>query len=99
MRPGPRLFLGMADAVAGRHQVDLAGPDDLFRSQAVAVQDLAFQHPGERLQAEVRMRPHVQRLAGLRVRRPQVIQKAPGAHHAALAGGQGAEVLVFDLAR
>jgi len=35
-------ILGMGDAVAGGHRVDLAGADDLLVAQAVAVQHLAL---------------------------------------------------------
>jgi hypothetical protein len=72
-------FLGVRDAVARGHQVDLAGADDLLVAQAVAVQHLAFEHPGEGLQRRMRVRPHAQAPAGRKVRRPGVVQKTPGA--------------------
>jgi hypothetical protein len=43
----------VGDAPTGGHQVELAGPDELFGAEAVAVQHLALQQPGDRLQADV----------------------------------------------
>ena len=91
--------LGVDNAAPGRHQVHLAGPDDLLIPQAVAVHDLAVDHPGEGLQADVRMRPHAQALPRPVSHRSRLIQETPGANHAPLAAGQGAadgEVLADD---
>ena len=85
---GQRVF-GVGDAVPGRHQVDLAGAHDLFAAQAVAVQDLPLDHPGEGLQARVRVRPDMQAGAFLHIDRPNVVEKAPGAHPAPVPRGQG----------
>ena len=86
---GRLAFLGMGDAVAGRHQVDLAGADDLGVAQAIAVQHFAADHPGEGLQADVRMRAdlHARRRG---VGRTGVVEKAPGADLAQGALGNGA---------
>lgn len=87
---GLRGVFGVGDAVAGGHQVDLAGADQLFVAQAVAVQDFAGHRPGEGLQADVRAGADMQ--AGVRgeVDRADVVEEAPGADHAPVAGGQGA---------
>src|SRR3546814_20404917 len=56
--------LGMGNAATCGHQVDLAGPDDLRATQAVAMHRLAFDHPGEGLQADVWMRRAEERRVG-----------------------------------
>jgi hypothetical protein len=53
--------LRVGDAPPGRHPVDLARADRLFRAHAVAVHDLAREQIGDRRQANMRMRPHVDR--------------------------------------
>ena len=55
-------LLGVRHAVAGGHQVELAGPDHLLGAEAVAVQHLAGDQPRDGLQADVRMRPDVDAL-------------------------------------
>ena len=74
----------MGDAVAGRHQVDLTGANDLAVAQAVVVHHLSFQHPGEGLQRGVRVRAHAQAAARCKADRARVVEKAPGADGAAL---------------
>ncbi|BDB72439.1 hypothetical protein Cthiooxydans_48510 [Comamonas thiooxydans] len=67
--------------MAGRHQIDLAGADDLLAAQAVAVQYLSLDHPGESLQADVRMGPDLH--AGRRGDgRAGVVEEAPGPYFA-----------------
>jgi hypothetical protein len=82
--------LGVGDAAPGGHQVDLAGTDDLFVAQRVAVHHLALDEPGEGLQADVRVRAHVHAGAGRELHRAGVVEEAPGAHQPALAVRQGA---------
>jgi hypothetical protein len=83
-------LLGVGDAVAGRHQVELAGPDELLGAEAVAVQHLARQQPGDGLEAGVGVG------ADLQAGRPgdrhgaEVVGEAPGPDGAALAAGEGA---------
>ncbi len=50
-------FLGVRDAAARGHEVDLARLDPLPVAEAVGVQDRALDHPAEGLQPDVRMRP------------------------------------------
>jgi hypothetical protein len=47
------------DRRARRRQVELAGFDALFRAEAVAVESLAIDEPGDGLQPYVRMRADV----------------------------------------
>ena len=49
-------LLGVGHAAAGGHEVELAGRDDLLGAEGVAVQRLAFEQPGDGLQADVGMR-------------------------------------------
>ncbi|KVC94183.1 hypothetical protein WI76_24840 [Burkholderia ubonensis] len=90
---GQQRVLGVfrvRDAAAGGHQIDLAGPDHLFVAEAVAMQHRAFDHPRERLQADVRMRADVHAgIAGQRDR-ARVVEEAPRADGFALTIGQGA---------
>ena len=80
----------MADAPPGRHQVDLAGTDDLLIAEAVAVENFPGQRPGEGLQRGMRMRSDAQPFAARRVYRAEVIEKTPGADHAPLRARQRA---------
>ncbi len=80
----------MDDAAAGGHQIDLSGTNDLFKAEAVAVHHLAFDQPGEGLQADMRMRPDVQPLARTVIRGAGMIEKTPGTDHAPLTVGHGA---------
>ena len=84
---GERVF-GMNDASPGSHQVDLAGADDLFVAQAVAMQYFTIDQPGKGLQANVRMGADMHALARGEADRAGVVEKTPGANHALLAGGQ-----------
>src|SRR3990172_11320197 len=72
----------MGDAAASRHQVDLPGLNQLFVTQAVAMQHLALDHPRECLQADVRVRADVEALARRIVHWAGVVEEAPGADHA-----------------
>src|SRR3546814_1267216 len=54
----------MHDAAAGRHQVDVARPDDEFGAEAVAVLDLAVEEIGYGRKPDMPMRLDVERLAG-----------------------------------
>ena len=55
---------GVGDAAASCHPVDVAGADDLLRAQCVAVADLPSPQEGNRGQADMWMRAHVDALAG-----------------------------------
>ena len=76
--PAGRL-LGVRDTVAGGHQVQLAGPDHLLRTEAVAVEDLTVEQPRHRLQPDVGMRSDVDAVLLGDQRRSHVIEEAPRA--------------------
>src|SRR3546814_3028577 len=80
----------MRNTAPRRHQVDLAGPDHLDIAQAVAVQHFTLYHPGECLQADVRMRPHAHSGPWFEYGGTGMIEKAPGADGALLARWQDA---------
>ena len=63
--------------MAGGHQVELPGPDQLLRPEAVAVEDLTVEQPGDGLQPDVGMRSDVDPVLLGHERRPHVIHEAP----------------------
>jgi hypothetical protein len=79
-----RGALGMNDAAARGHPVQLAGADRLHRAEAVAVQDLAAEQIGHRGEADVGMRPDVESAAGAQQRRPHLVEENEWPDHAAL---------------
>ena len=87
---GRRGALGVGDAAAGGHPVDVAGPDHLVGAQGVAVADRPVPEEGHRGQADVRMRTHVQATAGLEYHWPHVVDEHERADAARLQGGDGA---------
>ena len=72
-------FLGMGDPPPGGHQVELAGPDHLLTAQAVPVQHVPVQQPGDGLQADVRVRRHLHPGHAVHRHRAVVVHEAPGA--------------------
>ena len=84
--------LGMRDAAAGSHPVDLAGAHRLLRTDTVAVHDLACEQIGDGRQADVRMRTHIglARQTGRKVLGAHTIEKDVGPDHAALGERQHA---------
>ncbi|MNZ84542.1 hypothetical protein D3C78_1033040 [compost metagenome] len=84
-------LLGVGYAPSCRHQIDLARADHLLAAQAVPVEDLPCQHPGEGLQGDMGMGPHVQPGGvGGEAGRPYVVEKAPGPYGASLLDREGA---------
>ena len=73
--------LGMCDAAPGDHPVDLAGQDELVRAQTVAMLELAAIEIGDGGEADVRMRPHVDALAGEKLGRSHLIEEDEGPDH------------------
>jgi hypothetical protein len=67
----------MRDPEAGRHEIELTGPDQSLIAQAVPVQRFAFDQPGHCLQPNMRMRPDIHRLVRLEGEWTIVIEKAP----------------------
>ena len=75
----PRVLFGMGDPVAGGHQVELSGTDQLLRPEAVEVEHLALDQPRHRLQAHVRVRAYAERAGRVRGDRAHVVGETPGA--------------------
>ena len=86
-RSSRRGDLGVADAAAGCHQVDLAGAHHRVVAGAVAVLDLAGEEPAHRLQAGVRVRRHAHAAGVGDVVGAVVVEEAPGADQGALRCG------------
>src|SRR6267378_803817 len=79
---GLRVF-GMGEAAARRHEIDLAGRDQLLIAEAVTVNHRALDHPGEGLQPDVRMGSDAHAATGPEFHRPGMIEEAPGSDRAA----------------
>jgi len=78
----PRILLGVRHAVAGGHEIQLAGPDELLGTQVVEVQQLAGDKPRDRLQAHVRMWSDAERTGPPDGDRTHVVGEAPGTDRA-----------------
>ena len=89
-RRGRGGVLGVRDAAAGGHEVDLAGPHEGVRAGGVAVLDLAGEEPRHGLQAGVRVARHDHAAGQRDVGRTVVVDEAPRADERALALGQAA---------
>src|SRR5262249_56024546 len=70
-----RRALGMNDAATRGHPIDLAWPDRRGGAKTVAMHDLAVEQEGDGGEADMGMRPHVDALAGAKLRRSEVIEK------------------------
>src|SRR5437868_2869225 len=78
----------MGNAGARRHEVDLAGGDQLLIAEAVTVHHRALDHPGERLQPHVRMRPDAHAATAPEFHRPGMVEEAPRSDGAAVPARQ-----------
>ena len=78
-----RGALRMHDAAAGGHQVHVARMNRDGAAEAVAVHDLAVEQERDGGEPDMRMRPHVDALAGAEFDRPEVIEEDERADHAA----------------
>ena len=76
-RDTDRWLLGVGDAAAGGHEVELAGPDHLLGAEAVVVEHLPGEQPRHRLQADVRVRADVDSLLLGDRRGTHVVDEAP----------------------
>ena len=79
---GRRRLLGVGDAPARGHQVELPRPDELLGADAVGVHHLAVEQPGHRVQADVGMRSDRHGQVVGHGHRPVVVGEAPGADRA-----------------
>ena len=84
----PGIF-GVGDAVARRHEVELPGPDGLLVSEAVAVEHLPAEEPGDGVQTHVGMRAHRHGVARRDAGGTEAIEEAPCADRAPSALGKG----------
>ncbi len=80
----------MGDAAPGDHPVQRAGRDDLVGAGAVAVMEVALEQVGDRAEADMRMRPHVDALAGQQLGRPGLVEEDERPDHLPLRRRQGA---------
>ena len=74
--------------MARRHQVDLARRNPRIGAQTVAVMDAAAQQIGHRRKADMRMRPHIDALAGQKLGRPHLVKEYERPDHLSLGRGQ-----------
>src|SRR5690606_23597775 len=79
-----RALLGVGNAIARGHEVELAGPDRLLGAKAVTVEDLPREEPGHGLEADVRMGPDAEPRPAIDDLRAHVVREAPGADGAAM---------------
>ena len=82
--------LGVADASACGHEVDLAGQDEAGVAAGVDVLNGAFEQPAHGLQSGVRVRGDVHAAGDRDIGWPVVVDEAPGADEGALPLRQGA---------
>ena len=85
-----RCFLGVRDAAAGGHEVEFAGPREPFAAEAVVVDHFAVEQPRDCLQAHVRVRSDVHRLAFRERERAEAVEEPPRTNQTARARGQRA---------
>ena len=84
---------GVDDAATGRHPVDVARTYRLLVAEAVPVHDLAVEEVGDRGQPDMRVRAHVDPLAGLEGIRSHPVEEDEGTDHPPLGIGQHARDL------
>src|SRR5690606_32657750 len=70
--------LGMGDAAAGAHPVDVARLDPAHATQAVAVQQRALEEVGDGGEPDVRVRRYVDALPRREVDRAEVVEEDEG---------------------
>lgn len=87
---GAGRAFGMGDAAAGGHPVDVAGANHLIGAERVAVADLAGPQEGDRGQADMRMRAHVDAVIRFQHGRAHLVDEHERSHTARLQGGHGA---------
>src|SRR6516165_2107122 len=74
--------LGMHDAAARCHPVHRAGADRHRGAERVAMHDLAVEQIGDGGEPDMRVRPHVDAVAGLEHRRAEMIEEDERSDHA-----------------
>ncbi len=81
---------GVDNAGARIHPVHFARPDGLYSSQAVAMDDFAFEQVGHCCQSDVGVGPHVEPASGRQHIGAHLVQENERADHAPHPVGQGA---------
>ena len=89
-RRGVRRDLGVGDAVAGGHQVELTGTHDHRGAEAVAVLELPVEEPAHRGQPDVRVGRQQHPAGDRHVVGPVVVDEAPRPHQGPVTVGQRA---------
>jgi hypothetical protein len=74
----------MDNAAAGGHPVHRPGPDRLRIAQAVAVQDFSVEQIGDRGEADMQVRPHVETPALAQYHRAHLVEEHERPHYSAL---------------
>src|ERR1700689_3128526 len=74
----------MHDAAAGGHPVHRARPDRHRGAKTVAMHDLAVEQVGDGGEPDMRVRPHVDAVAGLEHRRAEMVEEDEWPDHARL---------------
>src|ERR1700727_36604 len=83
-----RCALRMRDTVAGGHLVDVTGTDLATVAETVAMLERARKQISHRGECNMRMRPHVDPVTRLELRRTHVIEENEWAHHLTPLGRQ-----------
>jgi hypothetical protein len=74
---GTRAF-GMDDAASCGHPIDIARPNGLVRSEAVAMNDLAIEEIRHCREADMRVRPDIETMSRSEICGPHMIKKTNG---------------------
>ncbi len=80
----------MRDPPPGGHQVEHPGAGRPLEPEAVLVEKIAFEKPGDGLEADMGMRGDIHRLSGGEVDGAVGIQETPGSDHPPLTPGEEA---------
>src|SRR5579871_5843222 len=84
-----RRALGVHNAAACDHPINLRGPDQLAAAQAVLMQQLATEQIGDSRKSDVRMRSDIETPAAAEARRAHLIEKYERPDAASLYRRQG----------
>ena len=71
---GTRAF-GMDDAASRGHPIDIARPNGVVRSEAVAMDDLAIEEIRHRREADMRVRPDIETMSRSEICGPHMIEE------------------------
>jgi hypothetical protein len=74
----------MGDPSSGGHQIHRARLDPLVNAEAVAVVDRSGEQIGDGRKVDMRVRPDVDALPGIEMRRPHLVEEDEGADHGSL---------------